>query len=912
MAANDLIHFDRRYCVFICKSCKSCFPTTISRHIQYRHNRRPRKLSRQELDAIGASFYTSNLQAVTAVDQIRSIQPAKHDAPVDILRVHYDGIVCLFCNQSDKPYICCSWGGMRHHLAQDHQRKFRGRGGPYRRPASGSGSGCPDLLAGPIAAGLVRAPVICQTFFASGGRARYFEVSPVLPPPAPRQSASQLRRGSVGSGGSDGGGMAIDDAPDIHEGGPAATLRQQIELELELAVAEAEGRTTSAATDCVAIPSGTSEQSRWLQLTEWTRFLTGHSLQAAACLLDASDDGAARAVTSTRRPSPPVDSKRRDDVPSLHLESPPSPSASPSSSESVLAHILDALDRVVQRARQSLADGRLNTFDQHQLNSFLAGRPTRKPLLHQLQERSYDRYVRVFRKLLCFVYRRAWGKQGPELPFRATDNQLLTLADLIHAARTLEEAVQEELDEDFLDEVRKRLDDACLLFCIALLDHPLYGDIYESLVVGFFAVLAIEEPRDGSRPRLSEAVNYTTHLSAFVKISQLLVAERALLAVERDEADYPAHALEAMQRRFIVEGTRSPMCWARKIRAYGKAIKDTTTSVGHIAWSDDNEMLLYKETRFTMTQLRSLVRTELELAQDQLSGLLLVHSDEDRQAVVSCLSLRSLLDNPSEARPGWSFLQHPDNTALHRHETWVLDRVLENRWLRNDFFQPHAGARWRGDAVRRYLADVDAFLERLLLLVHITGGQPAKGTELLAIQHCNPADGQGRRNIFLENGLVSFVIFYHKGYSVTGSTKIIHRFLPLEVSELLVYYFWLVLPFVGQLDKLSRLPEAKAASTSYLWGAPRKETTIVVTTEKKKKSKKKTTGGASAGGLPVASLVEPWPSTRLASMLGRELQRLVNTKVNIQTWRHAAIAISRRHLRQARFKRDFIEAVTWA
>ena len=36
--------------------------------------------------------------------------------------------------------------------------------------------------------------------------------------------------------------------------------------------------------------------------------------------------------------------------------------------------------------------------------------------------------------------------------------------------------------------------------------------------------------------------------------------------------------------------------------------------------------------------------------------------------------------------------------------------------------------------------------------------------------------------------MVFFVTYYHKGYSIQDSTKIIHRYLPREVGELLVYY----------------------------------------------------------------------------------------------------------------------------
>jgi hypothetical protein len=39
------------------------------------------------------------------------------------------------------------------------------------------------------------------------------------------------------------------------------------------------------------------------------------------------------------------------------------------------------------------------------------------------------------------------------------------------------------------------------------------------------------------------------------------------------------------------------------------------------------------------------------------------------------------------------------------------------------------------------------------------------------------------------------VTFYHKGYSVEGCVKIIYRYLSEEVSKLVVYYLWLILPF---------------------------------------------------------------------------------------------------------------------
>jgi len=36
---------------------------------------------------------------------------------------------------------------------------------------------------------------------------------------------------------------------------------------------------------------------------------------------------------------------------------------------------------------------------------------------------------------------------------------------------------------------------------------------------------------------------------------------------------------------------------------------------------------------------------------------------------------------------------------------------------------------------------------------------------------------------------------YYKSYSIVGNTKIIYRYLLKEVSELVIYHLWLILPF---------------------------------------------------------------------------------------------------------------------
>ena len=51
---------------------------------------------------------------------------------------------------------------------------------------------------------------------------------------------------------------------------------------------------------------------------------------------------------------------------------------------------------------------------------------------------------------------------------------------------------------------------------------------------------------------------------------------------------------------------------------------------------------------------------------------------------------------------------------------------------------------------------IDDFRGQLLALMHITGGQPARGPEILSVRHSNTVQGRFR-NLFIEDGMVVFV-----------------------------------------------------------------------------------------------------------------------------------------------------------
>jgi hypothetical protein len=151
------------------------------------------------------------------------------------------------------------------------------------------------------------------------------------------------------------------------------------------------------------------------------------------------------------------------------------------------------------------------------------------------------------------------------------------------------------------------------------------------------------------------------------------------------------------------------------------------------------------------------------------------------------------------------------------------------------------------------------------------------------------------RNVSVEDGLVAIVTSYHKGYTCTGTTKIIHRYLPREISELVVYYLWLILPFVQKLTLLiaeqdePEIPASNMRKFDALMGGQ---------------------AGHTAKRSALSFLLWPaekgaWSSSRLTKILKRETSKICQNPLTLATYRHIAIAISRRHLAQGGFKRDY-------
>ena len=209
---------------------------------------------------------------------------------------------------------------------------------------------------------------------------------------------------------------------------------------------------------------------------------------------------------------------------------------------------------------------------------------------------------------------------------------------------------------------------------IAFLDHPLKGDLFESTLVGFLAVLGV----DPARQTFRDPYGYTSYLSELVKIAQMLVTLHAVCLAEAGQVSYPADALDEMREWFLLFGVCALFSWITRWRTYSQKIQNSTTSLGYIYWSNNKQILSYKDLQLSMQGLCRFITGQVTHAQAELEGLFLLHKEEVREEMVPQLALHELQDNPTNNTRGWNFLHDPrTHKALPAPgNRWLLDRVL--------------------------------------------------------------------------------------------------------------------------------------------------------------------------------------------------------------------------------------------
>lgn len=372
--------------------------------------------------------------------------------------------------------------------------------------------------------------------------------------------------------------------------------------------------------------------------------------------------------------------------------------------------------------------------------------------------------------------------------------------------------------------------------------QKLHNDPYKSGLVHFLAVLGIDEEMG----RLRQANDYSYMLAGLVYDIRVIAAEVLLPSSEREEqSETEINNFLEQRKRYLADGSYGPMSWMLSLLAYGKHIALNHGNAGMIDWPPGEDVMTLNGKRIYMQKFKDMVLDTVTQAEHYLWEELMWCGRKERFEV----PLEDIEDDVTFVKRGYSFTSNSANN-LDKGLDWMLKQMLSNskgRKLRQD-------TTWQLQKVKQYLKTAEKFRELLLFLVHITGGQPARGPEITSLRFKNGFLQD--RNIFVMSGQMSTVTRYNKSQSQWDEAKVIPRFLPWKVGQLLVMYIAYIQPFMEML-----LVEATGSGwTDYIW----------------------------------ADNKGPWETDRMTKVISRETSRQLGIRLTTHTYRHAAAAIGRK------------------
>jgi len=572
----------------------------------------------------------------------------------------------------------------------------------------------------------------------------------------------------------------------------------------------------------------------------------------------------------------------------------PDPEAEP-----IATVIWDAMDSLIQHCQQSMIS-RVGVFVRMKAIRTEKHQTRYQPLQPYMNAKGLSNYSRSWKQILMFMVRtkRAHDWVSPKYKFNKTQRhmwkQLLIVANEMVKEKKKKNAKSEEEDESSKDSSSSefseksdspsqgsrnyklsRIQKACLNFGLALLNDHIMRKKYDSSLVCALAMLGVK----GNG--WMDASNYPPILSAMIKISRFMVIQQGLemndssrpdsqdshsssFSVEETRIVQPGclKYVAKMMNRFMIRDSHSPMQWMLDLRTYGLKIHYNTTSEGHIDWVKDQ--ILYKSIQFSMSEFRGMIHGLVRESRRMLMKDLIFEDDGFNTPRIPWQSLR---DNPIENTRGWNFIQDVRNQLIDE-QSWLFDRIDQNENVKRKFIKPGRGLTWNRARIEEYMHRVMEYRKKLLVLIHVTDGQPARAPELLSVRHSNTIKGE-HRNVFVKDGLMVFVTRYHKGYAVSEDVKMIHRYLPREVRELVVYYLWLMLPFQQRLEAAVW---KKNEVSAYMW--------------------------------PIDPDGKKWTSKRMRKVMKRESLMGLRLELTIQSYRELTIEISRRYMQGQAFRMD--------
>lgn len=394
---------------------------------------------------------------------------------------------------------------------------------------------------------------------------------------------------------------------------------------------------------------------------------------------------------------------------------------------------------------------------------------------------TFKRYARYWTRFLCYLCRSTLPEASSQPLLILDTNQVRLRDDLI---------VQAENYYHGYSTSRADLQTTIHKLFLAFIKQYMPRSSFQSPIIQYLACLGIDIRKRSFR----QPSTYTPILAGFVYCIRIILIYEAHSQVDTLGSADILGIFKEMQSVYLAAVSEYPFGEILNLLAYGikccTEVKDPM-----IQWTRDGESLFYCGEHLEIANIGTMMQ---ELADSAYSIGLKYFGWQELDLVH--LDLSKLHDELGNRQVGYSFLNDIRNTASLNPRK-ILMRFLSTTVPVSPLFtvsrNPVSGKRQsivRPDEFEKLLQAMEIFLELLLVLTHLSCGQPPRGTELLTVLVSNTVTHQ--RHIFLVNGELAILTRYNKSQAVLGKEKPILRTLPPCISQLWILYLAFTKPLI--------------------------------------------------------------------------------------------------------------------
>lgn len=240
--------------------------------------------------------------------------------------------------------------------------------------------------------------------------------------------------------------------------------------------------------------------------------------------------------------------------------------------------------------------------------------------------------------------------------------------------------------------------------------------------------------------------------------------------------------------QWVKEGEDTIFAWLRQTGHLTAYWAHQATRMPRFKWETSQTHFWYNGQNLALTDFKTMLSSSVDTLGDILNELSTFYN-LPKDLFVSLDELKTMGDHQDKRSENYCFLDDVGNAAFKDRAKNIVKHMVDNCHICT---RVEGELVWSPGRVRAAMELSERFLNQLILVMYLTGGQPPRGSELTHALYRNLSTRI--RNIYVELGSLVNVGFLNKTSYTHNADKPIPRGFPPIISFILTNYLLFVRP----------------------------------------------------------------------------------------------------------------------